>query len=605
MLRIRRPDRWYLAGALLILLIVSFVSYQDWKVFQRSAPQVQHGRALLQQIEKVLSYTKDAEAGQRGYVLTGNAQYLDGYNAAIVALPSEVHTLRDLVADNATLRPRVATLDSLITEKIAELKETIALRQNEGFNAALTEVETNRGKQAMDEIRNLGQDLQNEVYRDLQQGVRERQQQGSQARLVSIFGGVVLFVFLALATFDIGRATAERDRLIVDLQAAKDRTTASRDLLHTTLTSIADAVIATDDVGRVTFMNGVAEEITGWSQAEAEGQPLQNVFEIVNEDSREPASNPALRALRDGAIVAAADRSVLISRNRAERPIDNSAAPIRNAGGDVIGAVLVFRDISERRRGEEETRRLNQALVRTNQDLQQFSYAASHDLKEPLRTVATCLQLAIRNYSGKVLDKDAAQLMEVAVSGAQRMHALVEALLEYSRAGEVAESMIEAVPVGRLVEDAVTNLGSAIAEANASVSFGQLPVVTANPLHLEQVFQNLIGNALKYRSDQPPRIAVSATEDGHNWVFTVADNGIGIQPEYQAQIFGIFKRLHGHEYPGTGIGLAICKKIVDRHGGSIWVESELGKGSRFSFTLPRNAADPLRSRSSAAPADYA
>jgi light-regulated signal transduction histidine kinase (bacteriophytochrome) len=161
------------------------------------------------------------------------------------------------------------------------------------------------------------------------------------------------------------------------------------------------------------------------------------------------------------------------------------------------------------------------------------------------------------------------------------------------------------VPVDRVVGDAVTNLQSAIAETNASVSFGQLPVVTANPLHLAQVFQNLISNALKYRSNQPPRIAVSALEQEQNWLFTVEDNGIGIRPEYQAQIFGIFKRLHGNEYPGTGIGLAICKKIVDRHGGSIWVESEPGKGSRFSFTLPRTAGDSLTTRSSAALGDRA
>jgi light-regulated signal transduction histidine kinase (bacteriophytochrome) len=248
---------------------------------------------------------------------------------------------------------------------------------------------------------------------------------------------------------------------------------------------------------------------------------------------------------------------------------------------------------------------LNQALVRTNQDLQQFAYAASHDLKEPLRTVATYLQLTLRRYSGKLLDEEAGKLMDVAVTGAQRMHALVEALLEYSRAGEVAESTLEPVPSDRVVGDAITNLQSAITENKASVSLGPLPVVIANPLHLAQVFQNLIGNALKYRSDQPPCISVNASENGPHWVFTVEDNGIGIQPEYQAQIFGIFKRLHGKEYPGTGIGLAICKKIVDRHGGSIWVESEPGRGSRFSFSLPRRAGDALTARSSAATQDGA
>jgi PAS domain S-box-containing protein len=513
--------------------------------------------------------------------------------------------LRALVADDAALRARVAALDGLISEKLAELKKTVALRESEGFQAALDEVETNRGKQTMDEIRKVGADLQNEVYTALQQGIRERQEQGSQARLASLFGGVVLFVFLVLATFDIGRATAERDRLIVDLHAANERTTASRDLLHTTLTSIGDAVIATDATGRVTFMNGVAEQLTGWKQAEAEGQTLESVFSIVNEDTRQPVHNPALKALSEGTIMGLANHTVLISRDGAELAIDDSAAPIRNAEGKVIGAVLVFRDISERRQIEEEARRLNQDLVRTNQDLQQFAYAASHDLKEPLRTVATCLQLALRDYSGKVLDRQAGQLIEVAVAGARRMHDLVDALLEYSRAGEVAEPAIEPVRVDKVVRDAITNLQSAIAETHALVSFGQLPVVTANPLHLAQLFQNLIGNALKYRSERPPRVTVTALEEDKQWMFTVEDNGIGIEPEYQAQIFGIFKRLHGAEYPGTGIGLAICKKIVDRHGGSIWVESEVNKGSRFSFTLPRTASDPLRTQSSAAPGDHA
>ncbi len=253
--------------------------------------------------------------------------------------------------------------------------------------------------------------------------------------------------------------------------------------------------------------------------------------------------------------------------------------------------VLVFRDVTERRRSEEQLRRLNRDLTRTNQDLQQFSYAASHDLKEPLRTVSNYLQLIRSRYSGKLLDREASQLFDVAVAGAQRMHSLVEALLEYSRAGEVSDSTLEPVPVDKIVSDVITNLQSAISDTGAKILAGPLPVVTGNPLYLTQVFENLIGNALKYRSEKPPRISVTAEEGPHDWVFSVEDNGIGIPAEYQAQIFGIFKRLHGDEYPGTGIGLATCKKIVDRQGGRIWVASELGKGARFSFTVPRPAAD--------------
>jgi len=595
--RFRRPDRWYLAGALIILLLVAFLSYQDWSAFQRSAPQVQHSRALLELIEQTLSSVGDAESGQRGFVLTGDPEYLDAYDAAVAALPTELSNLRALVAQEARLRTRASTLSDLISEKLSELKETVALRQNEGFQAALAVVETNRGKHTMDDIREIGVELRNEVYTGLMQGIRERQQQGSRTRLTTALGAGVLFLFLLFANFDIGRATVERDRLIVDLGAANGRTMASRDLLHTTLSSIGDGVVATDDAGRVTFMNAVAENLTGWTQAQAQGQRLQDVLTLVNEETRLPVDNPADKALREGVIVGLANHAVLISRDGVERPIDDSAAPIRNAQGGTVGVVLVFRDVTGRRESEAQLRRLNHDLRRTNQDLQQFSYAASHDLKEPLRTVSNYLQLIRHRYSGKVLNQEAGQLFDVAVAGAQRMHALVEALLEYSRAGEVADSTMEPVPAGKLVGDAIANLQSSISETNADVSLGPLPVVNANALHLTQVFENLIGNALKYRSEQAPRISVTAVEGAHDWVFCVEDNGIGIQTEYQAQIFGIFKRLHGDEYPGTGIGLATCKKIVDRHGGTIWVESEAGKGSRFLFTLPRAAihASNLRS----------
>jgi PAS domain S-box-containing protein len=587
--RIRRPDRWYLAGALLILIVVSFLSYQDWTAYQSSAPQVTHSRQLLQLVEDTLSSVRDAESSQRGFVLTGDPQYLDAYNAAVAALPSQVSKLRAMVAQEPAMRTRVATLSNLISEKLNELKETVDLRQSQGFKAALAVIQTNRGKHTMDDVRMIGVDLQNEVYAGLTQGIRERQQQGSRTRITTALGAGVLFMFLLLATVDIGRATGERDRLIVDLDRAHSQATRSRDLLYTTLASIGDAVVATDESGKVTFMNGVAEELTGWTQAQAQGKRLEEVLNLVNEETRLPVVNPADRAQREGMIVGLSNHTVLIARDGGERPIDDSAAPIRDAQGRVIGVVLVFRDVTSRRESEAQLRRLNHDLKRTNQDLQQFSYAASHDLKEPLRTVSNYLQLIRSRYSGKVLDEQAAQLFDVAVGGAQRMYALVEALLEYSRSGEVADSTLEPVPVDKVVGDAIANLHSSISETGAEVALGPLPVVIANPLHLAQVFENLIGNALKYRSDDPPRITVTAEEGPQDWVFRVGDNGIGIPREYQAQIFGIFKRLHGDEYPGTGIGLATCKKIVDRHGGTIWVDSEPGQGSRFSFTLPRTA----------------
>ncbi len=591
MRKIRRPDRWYLAGALLILLAVTLLSYQDWSAFQGSAPEVQHSRELLQEIEQTLSAVRDAESGQRGFVLTGDPQYLTPYNTAMAALPAHVDRLLVLTNNDRPAHTRVVTLNSLIEEKLRELAETITLRQNEGFKAALDVINTDRGQHSMDDIRKIGVDLQNEVYTELLQGIRERQQQESRTRLTTALGAGVLFMFLILATIEIGRATADRDRLIGDLEAANNRTTASRDLLHTTLTSIGDAVIATDGSARVTFMNRVAENLTGWAEAEARDRRLQDVLTMVNEETRLPVENPAERALREGVVVGLANHTILIARDGVERPIDDSAAPIRDPQGKTIGVVLVFRDVTDRRQSEQQLLTLNRDLLRTNQDLQQFSYAASHDLKEPLRTVSNYLQLIRGRYKDKVLDEEAAQFFDIAANGAQRMHALVEALLEYSRTGEVGDAVLNPISVQQIVDQAIANLQSSISENQAEVSVGPLPVVNANPLYLTQVFENLIGNALKYRSGRPPRISIDAEERASECVFSVEDNGIGIAPEYHAQIFGIFKRLHGDEYPGTGIGLATCKKIVDRHGGTIWVESEPGKGSRFFFTIPRISQD--------------
>ncbi len=206
----------------------------------------------------------------------------------------------------------------------------------------------------MDDIRKIGENLRNEVYTGLLEGIRERQQQGSRTRLTTALGAVALFAFLLLATFEIGRAASERDRLIVDLEAANGRTIASRDLLHTTLTSIGDAVVATDETGRVTFMNGVAEHLTGWTQTEAQNRKLLDVLNLVNEETRRAVENPVDRALREGVIVGLANHTVLISRDGTERPIDDSAAPIRSPQGNIIGAVLVFRDVTARRESEDQ-----------------------------------------------------------------------------------------------------------------------------------------------------------------------------------------------------------------------------------------------------------
>jgi signal transduction histidine kinase len=236
----------------------------------------------------------------------------------------------------------------------------------------------------------------------------------------------------------------------------------------------------------------------------------------------------------------------------------------------------------ERIRAEE----ANTALRRANTDLEQFAYSASHDLREPLRMVSVYTHMLKRRY-GEKLGADADLFIQYAVEGAQRMEHLIKDLLAYTQVSSVSDELTTLVDAAASLESALSSLRGAIVESGVLITYDSLPQVRMHGVHLEQLFQNLIGNAIKYRRKEKPAISVRAERRDREWLFAVQDNGIGIDPQYRDQIFGIFKRLHSSaEYPGTGIGLAICQKIVQRYGGRIWLESELGNGATFFFTVP-------------------
>ncbi|MFB0517363.1 MAG: ATP-binding protein, partial [Candidatus Neomarinimicrobiota bacterium] len=251
--------------------------------------------------------------------------------------------------------------------------------------------------------------------------------------------------------------------------------------------------------------------------------------------------------------------------------------------------IAQMEDITRRKVAEEALIEQSEALKRSNQELEQFAYITSHDLQEPLRMVSGYSQLLARRYQGK-LDADADEFIAYLVDGANRMKRLINDLLTYSRVQRAGRDF-EPTDSEAALDQALANLHAAIEEQGAEVSHDPLPMVMADTSHLVQLFQNLIGNAIKFHGKDPPNIHVSAKENESKWIFSVRDNGIGIDPQYADRIFRIFQRLHGREeYPGTGIGLAICKKIVEHHGGNIWVESQPGKGSAFYFDLSRKGA---------------
>jgi PAS domain S-box-containing protein len=275
------------------------------------------------------------------------------------------------------------------------------------------------------------------------------------------------------------------------------------------------------------------------------------------------------------------------------RYLSTSGHPVFDESGRFIGYRGVGRDITERKTAEaalqaahEDLERKARELARSNAELEQFAYVASHDLQEPLRMISSYTQLLERRYAGK-LDDDAREFMQFIVGGAARMKQLIEDLLAYSRVGTRTRPL-QVLSMQGVFDRAVSNLRAAIEASGAVVTAGDLPSVLGDEVQLVQLLQNLVGNAIKFRGDQPPRIHVDAVESDADWHFRVRDNGIGIEPAYFDRIFMVFQRLHTRdEYDGTGIGLAICNKVVDRHGGRLWVESTPGAGSTFLFTLPR------------------
>jgi len=252
-----------------------------------------------------------------------------------------------------------------------------------------------------------------------------------------------------------------------------------------------------------------------------------------------------------------------------------------------MATALVHASVT-RQQAQEALARQAQELARSNAELEQFAYVASHDLQEPLRKVTNYTQLFVKRYAGH-LDARADKYLDYIQDGTTRMQGLIQDLLTYSRVGR-AEVALETVDMDEVFRKTLATLELTIADTQAEVTAVALPTIQANPTQMAQLLQNLLGNALKFRGDAPPRIHVSAEPTPTDWVFTVRDNGIGLDPQYVERIFIIFQRLHTRAaYPGTGIGLAICKKIVERHGGRLWVESQLGHGATFSFTIPRAA----------------
>ena len=376
------------------------------------------------------------------------------------------------------------------------------------------------------------------------------------------------------------QAAVEQTRLLREAEAASAQ-------FEGLLESAPDGIVMVDQSGSIKMINRQTEVLFGYLREELLGHTVDMLLPERLRD-RHPeergAYTGAPRTRPMGSNLELYGRR----RDGSEFPVEISLSPMHSNGELLV--ISTIRDITSRKQAAERLKAVADDLARSNAELEQFAYVASHDLQEPLRMVASYTQLLARRYAGK-LDQDADDFIGFAVDGARRMQELINDLLTYSRAGTRPLER-QRVDTGRLVDEIASDLAVAIAEGGASVTHDDLPTVYADPVQLRQLFQNLIANGLKFqRAGVPPHVHVSATPGAGKWTFDVRDNGIGIEPQYIERIFVLFQRLHTRaDYPGTGIGLAICKKIVERHGGHIGVQSAPEQGTTFWFTLPVEAS---------------
>jgi PAS domain S-box-containing protein len=351
------------------------------------------------------------------------------------------------------------------------------------------------------------------------------------------------------------------------------------------------AIIMLDPQGCIAMWNEGAQRIKGYRAEEIVGQHFSCFYPQAAIDAGFPEKELSTAAA-EGRFE---DDGWRLRKDGSRFWANVIITALRDDGGKLIGFSKITRDLTDRMQAEQALLEKSEMLKQSNAELEQFAYVASHDLKEPLRMVASYTGLLAEDWEGK-LGAEADQYIRYAVEGAKRMQALIDDLLNYARVGRIG-GRTQRVDLQQLAETVLANLEESIHANGAGIEIGELPTVMGNPMLLGQLLQNLIANAIKFHGNAPPVVQVSSFERGDQWLFAVKDNGIGIEPQYAERIFEVFQRLHGRgEYEGTGIGLAICRKVVEQHGGRIWVESQPGQGSTFYFTMPAEQVTKLKEK---------
>jgi PAS domain S-box-containing protein len=560
-------------------------------------------RNVITESTQLLSALTDAETGQRGFIVTGDEDYLAPYDTARARLPEIFNQLKnsDLIAQ----RPQtLGAIEKMGQAKLDELAETIAVRRSRGFEAAAAMVRTGTGNEKMIQLREQIHRLQDQQEAALQAEQHEADRATETRTIVFMLASVANLIFIGWAYRRIARAIHGRDMALAEVKAERAEVQRQKDLLSVTLASIGDCVIVTDKLARITFMNAVAEELTGWTFNDAQLRPITDVFKIINEHTREVVESPAEKVMRTGVIVGLANHTLLIRKDGTEVSIDDSGAPIRDANGEMRGVVLVFRDFSEHKEHERKLKEAKDAAETANKAKDQFLAMLSHELRTPLTPVLATLNLwEASDELSPALHADA-QMLRRSVELEAR---IIDDLLDLTR---IAKGILSFTPedtdVHEMIEYLVGMCHSEFRgkELNLSIHLdAEMHHVYTDAGRLQQVLWNIIKNAAKFTENGGQVSISTANDDKRNINITIADSGIGMAKETLSRLFIPFEQgeqFISRRYGGLGLGMAISSALVEQLGGSLRAFSEgLGKGSSFMVAFPAKPAVQVKPKPTA------
>ncbi|MBO0859838.1 MAG: CHASE3 domain-containing protein [Chloracidobacterium sp.] len=582
------------AGLVLAILIINaLVSYRATRRLIDNEQLVTYTYEVIAELEGVMDSMDDAESAERDYLLTGEESYLKSYQSAVTETHTRVFRLRRMTVDSTYQQARLPNLERQIVDRLSDLNSRIESRESGRAEAARRFVLSGGRELQMDSLRQTVSGMESEENDLLKWRSQELKASGRNAFLTDFVANLIACaLLLSVSYITVSDATARK--------RAEEALRQQREWLQVTLSSIGDAVIATDTNGVVTFLNPVAESLTRWTMEKAQGRQLREVFNIVNEQTRQTVENPAIRAMRESSFVGLENHTALIAQDGTEIPIDDSGAPIKGPGGKIIGAVLIFRDITERRMAEEERSKLlaseraaREKAEAASRSKDEFVAIISHEIRSPLNSILGWAQML---RSGKFDQEETERAVEIIERNARSQSQLIEDLLDISRVitGKLTLN-VRSVNLAQIIEAAIDSISPAAEAKDIQLKARLEPssgLVSGDPNRLQQIVWNLLSNAVKF-TPRHGSVEVSLESVDSQLQITVRDTGVGINDEFLPFVFDRFSQANTtseRKYGGLGLGLAIVRHLVELHGGAVRADSPGdGHGATFTVTLPIKA----------------